>query len=215
MTIEKVTELLEGEYGHQEWQLSGEPVGVLIGTVLSQNTSDINSKRALDSLLATFGNWEVVARAPVERIAQAIKSGGLSRIKAVRIKQILNEIEEEQGCISLDSLKAMSMSEAREYLLHFPGVGQKTASCVLLFALARPCLPVDTHVFRVAKRLGLIDSKVSVEKAHGMLQVQVPPSKVYQFHLHMIEHGRRVCHARQPRCGDCVLKERCPSSGIR
>ena len=215
MTIEKVTELLEGEYGHQEWQPSGEPVGVLIGTVLSQNTSDINSKRALDSLLATFGSWEVVARVPVEHIAQAIKSGGLYRIKAVRINQILNEIEEEQGCISLDSLKAMSMSEAKEYLLHFPGVGQKTASCVLLFALGRPCLPVDTHVFRVAKRLGLIDSRVSVEKAHGILQVQVPPSKVYQFHLHMIEHGRRVCRGRQPRCGDCVLKERCPSSGIR
>ena len=211
MTIEKVTELLEREYGTREWQSGEEPVDVLIGTVLSQNTSDINSKRALNSLLSTFGDWEVVAHAPVEHIAQAIKSGGLSRIKAARIKQILNEIEKGQGCISLDFLNLMSVSEAKDYLLHLPGVGQKTASCVLLFALGKPCLPVDTHVFRVAKRLGLLDSRVSVEKAHSLLQEQVSLSKVYQFHLHMIEHGRRVCHARQPRCHDCVLKEGCSS----
>ena len=211
MTIEKVIELLEREYGTREWQPDGEPRGVLIGTILSQNTSDINSKRAFNSLLATFGSWEVIAGAPVEHIAQAIKSGGLSRIKAVRIKQILNEIEEEQGCISLDSLKTVTMSEAKDYLLHLSGVGQKTASCVLLFAQGRPCLPVDTHIFRVARRLELIDPRISVEKAHSMLQEQVPPSKVYQFHLHMIEHGRRVCHARKPHCYDCALREGCPS----
>ena len=212
MTIEEIIELLEREYGTRQWQPGEEPVDVLIGTVLSQNTSDINSKRALNSLLSTFGDWEVVAHAPVEHIAQAIKSGGLSRIKAARIKQILNQIEKEQGSISLDFLNFMSVSEAKDYLLHLPGVGQKTASCVLLFALGKPCLPVDTHVFRVAKRLGLIAPRISVEKAHDLLQQQVMPSKVYQFHLHMIEHGRRVCHARRPRCLNCVLKEGCPSS---
>jgi len=212
MSIEEVIQLLEREYGSLEWKSGKEPIDVLIGTVLSQNTSDANSGRAFGSLQSTFGSWKAVASAPVEHIAQAIKSGGLSRIKAVRIKQILNKIEEEQGSLSLDFLKSMDMSEAKNYLVALPGVGQKTASCVLLFSLGKPSLPVDTHVFRVARRLGLIDSSVSVEKAHALLQEQIPSSKVYQFHLHMIEHGRRVCHARQPRCHECVLRRRCPSS---
>jgi len=210
--VGEIIKLLEQEYGSWEWQPGKEPIAVLVGTVLSQNTSDVNSGRAFNSLLSTFGNWEAVASAPVEHIAQAIKSGGLSRIKAVRIKQILNKIEEEQGSLSLDFLNLMDMSEAKNYLMGLPGVGQKTASCVLLFSLGKPCLPVDTHIFRVAKRLGLIDSKVSIEEAHKLLDKQVPSSKVYQFHLHMIEHGRKVCYARQPRCGECVLESGCPSS---
>jgi len=211
-TIEQLIELLEQEYGSLEWQWGEEPVAVLVGTILSQNTSDVNSGRAFDSLIASFGSWEAIASAPVEHIAQTIKSGGLSRVKAVRIKQILEEIERVQGRVSLDFLEAMNMSEARDYLMHLPGVGPKTASCVLLFALGKPCLPVDTHVFRVAKRLGLIDSKVTIDKAPGLLRKQIRPSKVYQFHVHMIEHGRRVCHARKPACCTCVLKGICPSS---
>jgi len=212
MAIGEVIKLLEQEYGSLEWHPGREPIAVLMGTVLSQNTSDVNSRRAFDSLIDTFDSWESVAAAPVEHIAQVIKSGGLSRVKAVRIKQILAKIEKEQGGISLDFLKSMDMTEAKDYLLHLPGVGQKTASCVLLFGIGKPCLPVDTHIFRVAKRLGLIDSKVSIEEAHDLLQRQIPPSKVYQFHLHMIEHGRQVCHARRPRCNECVVTEICPSS---
>jgi len=212
MPIREVIKLLEQEYGPLEWKSGREPVDVLIGTVLSQNTSDANSGRAFGSLKTAFDSWEAVASAPVEHIAQAIKSGGLSRIKAGRIKQILNKIEQARGSLSLDSLNSMDMSEAKDYLLNLPGVGQKTASCVLLFSLGEPSLPVDTHVFRVSRRLGLIDPNVSVEKAHALLQEQIPPSKVYQFHLHMIEHGRRVCHARQPRCHECVLRNGCPSS---
>jgi endonuclease-3 len=214
MIVRDVIELLEREYGTRVWQPGREPVDVLIGTVLSQNTSDVNSRRAFELLMDTFGGWEFVASAPVEHIAQAIKSGGLSRIKALRIKRILNEIEKEQGYIDLDFLNSMSMAEAKDYLIHLPGVGLKTASCVLLFALGKPCLPVDTHVFRVAKRLGLIEPKVSIKEAYELLQGKVPPSKVYQFHLHMIEHGRRVCHARQPHCNECVLESGCPSSLI-
>lgn len=212
MIVEEVIELLEREYGSRVWQPGKQPIAVLIGTILSQNTSDVNSKRAFNSLMSNFGGWESVVAAPVEHIAQAIKSGGLSRVKAVRIKQILNKIEEEQGSLSLDFLKSMNISEAKDYLMHLPGVGPKTASCVLLFGLGKPSLPVDTHVFRVAKRLGLIDSKVSIEKAPNLLQGQIPISKVYQFHLHLIEHGRRVCHARRPCCTECVLKNGCPSS---
>ena len=212
MDIGKVIELLEQEYGPRQRQSDGDPVDVLIGTILSQNTSDTNSGRAFASLKGGFNSWEAVAIAPAEHIAEAIKCGGLSQVKAARIKQVLGQIRNEQGCISLDSLKSMNMGEAEDYLIRLPGVGHKTARCVLLFSLGKPSLPVDTHIFRVAKRLGLIDSRASIEKAHGLLQEQTPPSKVYQFHIHMIEHGRRTCHARQPRCNRCILKDICPSS---
>jgi len=195
----------------RKWHADRDPIDVLIGTVLSQNTSDANSGRAFASLKASFDSWEAIAAAPAEHIARVIQSGGLHQIKAARIKQVLEQIEREQGHISLDSLKSKTMAEAEDYLMRLPGVGRKTAKCVLLFSLKKPSLPVDTHIFRVAKRLGLIDSKVSIEKAHSLLQEQIPPSKAYQFHIHMIEHGRRICRARQPRCERCVLRGICPS----
>jgi endonuclease-3 len=212
VTIKEVIKLLEQEYGHRQWQSDRNPIEVLIGTMLSQNTSDANSGRAFACLKASFNSWEAVASAPAEHIAQAIQCGGLHRIKAVRIKQVLEQIEKEQGRISLDSLKSMSMAEAEDYLMRLPGVGHKTARCVLLFSLGKPSLPVDTHIFRLAKRLGLIDSKTPIDKASNSLQEQIPPSKVYQFHIHMIEHGRRICRAWQPRCDECVLRVICPSS---
>jgi len=212
MAIEEVIELLEQEYGHGKWQPDRDPIDVLIGTILSQNTSDANSGRAFASLKASFDSWEAIASAPAEHIARAIQCGGLFQIKAVRIKQALEQIEKEQGRISLDFLKSMNMAEAEDYLMRLPGVGHKTARCVLLFSLGKPSLPVDTHVFRVAKRLGLIDSKTSIEKAHSLLQEQIPPSKVHQFHVNMIEHGRRICRARQPRCNRCILIGTCPGS---
>jgi len=212
MAIEEVIELLEQEYGPRQWESDRDPVDVLIGTILSQNTSDTNSGRAFAFFKTSFDSWEAAAIARAEDIAEAIKCGGLSQIKAVRIKQVLGQIKKEQGRISIDSLRSMDMAEAEDYLMRLPGVGHKTARCVLLFSLGKPSLPVDTHIFRVAKRLGLIDSKVSIDKAHSMLQELTPPSKVYQFHVHMIEHGRRICHARQPRCNICILKGVCPSS---
>jgi len=212
VTIAQVIELLEQEYGPREWHADEDPLDVLIGTILSQNTSDANSHRAFASLKASFDSWEAVASAPAEHIAKVIKCGGLSRIKATRIRRALDQIEKEQGHISLDFLKFKTMAEAEDYLLRLPGVGHKTASCVLLFSLGKPSLPVDTHIFRVAKRLGLIDSRVSIDKAHSLLQEQIPPSKVYQFHVHMIKHGRTICRARQPRCNRCILRGACPSS---
>jgi len=210
--VERIIALLEKEYDKREWRPDGKPLAGLVRTILSQNTSDTNSKRAFNILMSAFGSWQAIASAPVEHIAYAIRVGGLSRIKAVRIKQILNEIEKEHGCISLDFLSLLNVSEAKDYLMRLPGVGEKTANCVLLFSLGNPCLPVDTHVFRVAKRLGLVEDKVSIEKAHYLLQQQVPPSKVYQFHIHMIEHGRKICHARNPECDRCILSNDCPSS---
>jgi endonuclease-3 len=212
VAIDKIIQLLEREYGPRRWQPSRDPVDVLVSTILSQNTSDANSGRAFASLKASFDSWEAVASAPAEHIARLIKSGGLSQIKAARIKQILNQIRKEQGSITLDFLKSKSIAEAEGYLTGLSGVGHKTASCVLLFSLGKPSLPVDTHILRVAKRLGLIDSKVSADKAHSLLQEQVPASKVYQFHLHLIEHGRRICHPRRPRCDRCMLMDACPSA---
>jgi endonuclease-3 len=212
VAIEEVIGLLEQEYGPRQWQPDRDPIDILIGTILSQNTSDANSGRAFVALKATFASWEAVTSAPAEHIAQAIKCGGLCQIKATRIKQVLGQIEKEQGRISLDSLTSMTVSEAEDYLMRLPGVGRKTASCVLLFSMGKPLLPVDTHIFRVAKRLGLIDSRASIEKAHSLLQEQIPPAKVYQFHVHMIEHGRRICHARQLHCHRCILRAICPSS---
>lgn len=212
MDTAEAIDLLEQEYGALEQRPGREPLDVLVETVLSQNTSDLNSGRAFQLLLSTFGSWGAVASAPVEQIAQAIKSGGLSRTKSVRIKRILGRIQSEQGYLGLGFLESREIAEAKNYLMSLPGVGQKTASCVLLFGMGKPSLPVDTHVHRVARRLGLISANVSVEKAHSLLQEQVPPSKVYQFHLHMIKHGRRVCHARAPRCHNCALSGGCPSS---
>ena len=200
------------EYGPREWRPDGDPLDVLIGTILSQNTSDTNSGRALASVKTTFDSWEAVAQAPAQHIAHAIRCGGLSQIKAVRIKHVLEQIQQKQGRMSLDALRSMSMAEAEEYLMCMPGVGHKTASCVLLFSLGKPSMPVDTHVFRVAKRLGLIDSRTSAQKAHNLLQERVPPARIYQLHVHMIEHGRRVCHPRRPSCNNCILRAICPSS---
>jgi endonuclease-3 len=212
MAIGEVIKLLEQEYGPRKWRSDEDPIDVLIETILSQNTSDANSGKAFASLKAGFQGWEAVTSASVEDIAMLIESGGLHRIKAARIKQVLQRIRREQGVINLDSLRSLNSAEAENYLMRLPGVGRKTARCVLLFSMGKPSLPVDTHIFRVAKRLGLIQPDTSIEKAPDLLQEQIPASEVYQFHIHMIEHGRRVCHARQPRCCDCILRSICPSS---
>ena len=211
MKIEEIIPLLEREYGVRRWHPDQDPISVIVQTILSQNTSDVNSKRAFELLLAAFGSWEAVGDAGVDDVAQSIKSGGLAGVKAKRIEMALHQIRETQGSFDLSFLKELPLPEARAYLERLPGVGPKTASCVLLFSLGRPALPVDTHVFRVSRRLGLIDSRVSPAQAHSLLESQIPPHSIYQFHLHLIEHGRRVCQARRPRCHQCVLKQGCPT----
>ena len=213
MNVEEILHRLEREYGVRRWQPNGNPISVLIGTILSQNTSDVNSKRAFESLLTTFSSWERVADAGVENISRAIKSGGLANIKARRIKEVLLKIEERRDSLDLSFLKEFPLPEAKAWLEQLPGVGPKTAACVLLFGLGRPAMPVDTHVFRVANRLGLINSNTSPREAQELLESQLPPPYIYQLHLHLIEHGRKVCRARQPRCPECVLWEGCPAGG--
>ena len=211
MSIATVMRLLAEEYGAVNQRPYLDPVSELVMTILSQNTSDHNSRRAYDRLLAEFGSLEAVAGADVEDIARAIKMGGLAQVKAPRIKTILEHIASERGALDLGFLRDTPVEEARSWLLSLPGVGPKTAACVLLFSLGRPVLPVDTHVHRVAKRLGLIDSRVTAERAHEVLGAKVPPQGVYQFHIHMIEHGRRVCKSQRPRCESCALLQVCPS----
>ena len=214
MDVGKVIKLLEKEYGLRQWHEEENPVDVLVRTILSQNTSDVNSRKAFKALKARFSDWEEVASSREEDIAESIKSGGLFRVKATRIKKILEQIKNEQGRISLDFLRTKTTDEAKAYLLRLPGVGLKTANCVLLFSLGKPSLPVDTHIFRLAKRLGLLDSKTSMEKAHDLLQKEIPPEKVYQFHIQMIEHGRQICRPRKPRCTQCILNTICPTSTV-
>ena len=211
MAINQIINLLAKEYGPRHWHRHRDPISELVLTILSQNTSDTNTGRAFYSLLAAFDSWEAVAEGDVEHIAQAIKCGGLSRVKAARIKRILQMILKENGGLDLAFLGELSLIQAKAWLEQLPGVGPKTASCVLLFSLGQPALPVDTHLYRVAKRVGVLDSKVSVERAHQILEGLVPAEKIYEFHLNMIEHGRRVCKARNPRCHECVLREDCPS----
>ena len=210
MEIEEVLSLLEKEYGEPE-RAGRDPVSELIITILSQNTSDVNSGRAFAELASTFPSWEEMIDADTDEIEAAIRSGGLSRIKAERIKQALNEILKSAGSLDLGFLSDLELAEAKAWLRGLPGVGPKTAGCVLLFSLGMPALPVDTHVYRVSRRLGLIDSRASPEKAHQILEGLVPPREVYRFHMSMVEHGRRVCRARHPRCGECVFNEVCPS----
>ena len=215
MTIDEIIHLMGQEYGMPQWRSRTDPISELVGAILSQNTSDVNSRRAFESLVSTFGAWEKVAEASIDEIAGAIECGGLSRIKAPRIKAILEGIMEERGSLDLGFLGELPLPEAKAWLQALPGVGPKTAGCVLLFSLGRSVLPVDTHIYRVSRRLGLIDSRVSSEQAHQLLEDIVPSQAFYQFHLNTLAHGRSVCRAQHPRCHDCVLKQSCPANHHR
>lgn len=209
MTMNELIHLLGQEYGLLQWQSQRDPLSELIRAILSQNTSDVNSHRAFDSLISTFGTWDRVAGTSIEEIAAAIECGGLSRIKAPRIKSILEGILDNHGSLDLGFLGQLPLPEARAWLQALPGVGPKTANCVLLFSLGMPALPVDTHVYRVSKRLGLINPKVSPARAHQILEEIIPAEAIYQFHINVLTHGRRVCRAQRPRCSECILLEGC------
>ena len=212
-TPSELIAILDAEYGRAQQQSSGAPVTELVLTLLSQHTSDHNSGQAMHRLLERFPDWTDVIAASTADVEEAIRPGGLAPTKAPRLQALLAEVYERTG-FDLSALEQMPLSEAKAWLRSLPGVGPKTAACVLLFALGRPALPIDTHVERVARRLGLLSRKVSVERAHELLEATLEPEQVYPFHVDLIQHGRRCCHARGPRCDECPLLERCPRLGL-
>jgi endonuclease-3 len=204
-----IHQLLIKEYGQCEWRPRLDPLGELIFTILSQNTSDVNRDRAWERLKDRFPTWESVLAADTAELTEAIRPGGLANVKAPRIQETLRFVKQERGGFTLDFLAEMEVDEAKQWLTSLKGVGPKTAAIVLLFSLGKPAFPVDTHVHRVSRRLGLIGPKTSREKAHEVLEALLPHEIYYTFHLNLIAHGRGVCKSQRPRCATCILQKHC------
>ena len=207
--ISVILSRLNKAYGKPKLFPRSDPVDEVVRTVLSQNTNDRNSLAAFAVLKKAFTSWDTVLASPIPKIAHLIRHAGLSNIKARRIKEVLTEIKRREGRITLSGLGSLDAKEAMDYLRSLKGVGPKTAACVLLFSFRKPVMPVDTHIFRVAKRLALIGKNENVEDAHRILNSLVPKDLIYNFHLCIIEHGRKTCKAQNPRCGSCVLYSLC------
>jgi len=207
--VRAIRDRLRALYGRPVNEPHGHPIAELVRTVLSQNTNDRNRDVAYDRLRATLPSWVAVRDAPVTEVEAAIRPGGLSRIKAPRIQEILRRLPEREGQPTLDWLADADRDQALEYLCELPGVGRKTAACVMIFALGRPEIPVDTHVHRVGGRLGLFPIRASFETAHDEMLAITDPADAYELHINLITHGRRVCRPR-PRCGECGLRRMCP-----
>ncbi len=200
---------LHNFFGPVDWRPPLSAVDELVSTILSQSTTDLNRDRAFDRLKARFGTWEAVRDGNVADIETAIRVAGLGRQKAPRIKAALQFITEQRGELTLDFLCDMPVAEARAWLTQMKGVGIKTASIILLFALGMPAFPVDTHVHRTTGRIGLIPPKTSAEKAHHILEAALPPETYLDGHLHFIQLGREICRARKPDCPACPLRDVC------
>jgi endonuclease-3 len=186
-----------------------DPVSQLVCTIISQNTNDNLRDQAYETLRQRFPTWEEVRDAPLQEIVEAIQVAGLGQTKGPRMQQALRRITAERGKLELDFLRQMSVEDAKAWLTAMNGVGPKTAAIILLFSLGMPAFPVDTHVHRVSRRLGLIPPQTSREKAHELLEAMLPPETYYVFHLNLIRHGREVCQARKPRCELCTLRDLC------
>ena len=206
-----IRDRLRREYGRPVLHAHRAPVDELVLTVLSQNTNDRNRDVAFHRLRERFPTWEDVRRAPVADVEEAIRPGGLAPTKAVRIVQILDALAGDD----LGWMAEAPVAEARDYLVGLPGVGRKTAACVLLFSFGRHDVPVDTHVYRVGSRLGLFRPKASFEEAHDELLRLTPEGDAYEVHVLLIRHGRRTCTARAPRCAECPLRRMCPEGRRR
>jgi endonuclease-3 len=186
------------------------PLDELILTVLSQNTSDINCGRAYAAMRERYPRWQDVLGAPPAQLVAALRPGGLANQKGPRIQAILAVLAASPAGLDLGWLAELEPAAAMAFLTALPGVGAKTASCVLLFSLGMPVMPVDTHIHRIALRLGLIGPGVGADAAHPLLTAITPPDRMLEGHLLLIEHGRRTCRARRPRCDGCVLLDLCP-----
>lgn len=209
--VEAVADILDEVYGPRLLHPSGDPVSQLISTILSQNTSDTNSGRSWTALRQRFPEWDDMRLAPVELVVEAIRGGGLANRKAPRIQTVLDSVHEHLGGYDLTFLMDLEPRRAMAWLTDLDGVGPKTAACVLLFSLGMPTLPVDTHVHRVAMRLGIVPHRTSPGNTQRLLEVVLgdDPRRVYAFHVETIQHGRTICKARHPRCDRCPLRSHC------
>jgi endonuclease III len=202
-----IRERLRELYGVPGQRPHGQPLEELILTVLSQSTNDRNRDTAYGRLRDRFPSWEAVRDAPVEEIEEAIRPGGISKVKSARIQAMLRAIGDP---LDLAWLGDAPVDEARAYLMELPGVGRKTAACVLLFAFGAHDVPVDTHVARVGQRLRLLRPGASFEELHDQMLAVTPLGAELELHLNLLRHGRRTCHAQRPACPDCALRRMCP-----
>ena len=235
--VVRIRERLREVYGVPLMRPHGDPLAELVLTVLSQSTNDRNRDVAYLRLRERLPTWEQVADAPVAEVEEAIRPGGISKVKSARIHEILRAIRADgdhdppparalapgngavgdhgdgdpPAALSLDWLPRVSLDEARDYLVSLPGVGRKTAACVLLFAYGLRDVPVDTHVSRVGMRLHLLRPGASFEELHDQMLALTPPGQELELHVNLLRHGRRTCHARSPSCGECALARMCPA----
>ncbi len=232
--VDFVLQELAGRYGRPVWQRRLDPTSELVLTILSQNSADVNAERAFESLRAAFPSgagveihepgpgwggrgltpgappdWAAVEAAPIGQLVEAIRPGGLAVQKAPRIQAALRHIREERGNHSLEFLGEMSALEARDWLTGIDGIGKKTASVLLLFSFGLPLMPVDRHVERVSKRIGLLPAKATSDQAHDEYLAVLEPDRVLEAHVNLIQHGRVICHARNPEHDRCPVAARC------
>jgi endonuclease-3 len=211
--VEAVRRALERTFGISRHSNTGDPLDGLILTILSQNTNDRNRDRAFGRLRERFPTWQDVLNAGPEALEEAIRVGGLARVKAQRIFHLLEGLTASQGRLTLDGLRALSPQEAERALLAIPGVGKKTARCVLLFELGHPSFPVDTHILRVTRRLGWVPERASADRAHDILQRLIPPEAMESLHLNLIQLGRALCRPKHPRQETCPIRRWCRHAG--
>jgi len=196
-------------YGRLDWSRNQDGMDELISCILSQSTNDANRDRAFARLKERFPNWDAVRFADLDDLIEAVRPAGLANQKAPRIQDALAVIYEKVGDYSIDFLNDLSLDQAKAWLVSLKGIGPKTAAIVLCFAYGRPAFPVDTHIFRVSKRIGFLPEKISANDAHPVMEAIAPPDDYYQFHIQLIQHGRDTCHARKPACERCSICDHC------
>lgn len=214
LDVATLVDVLESDYGPPPPIPRFSPMDELVSCILSQHTSDANSLPAFFRLKEELPSWDAVVEAGESRVAKVIRNAGLANQKAKSIIGTLCAIRERTGAYDISHLSDLGTAEALDWLVGLPGVGPKTASIVLCFSFGRDCVPVDTHVYRVGKRLDLIPGEMSADAAHAELRQRVPPGLAYRFHMALIRHGRSVCRAPKPRCEGCRLREQCPGAEL-
>lgn len=205
-----IVQNLENTFGEPKLAAKSDPLAMLVKIILSQATSDANSRRTYENLRKQFKTWAEVSDAEESQIADAIRLGGLANQKAKVIKDLLRQLKEARGgTLSLKFVERMPDDEARDFLQKFRGIGPKTVACTLLFATHKEVFPLDTHIFRVLKRMGILPEKINDTKAHELLDRLVPSGKFYSLHVNLIRLGRQICRPREPLCERCPLIEYC------